>query len=382
VNFGGKILLTSIFEQKRREHYMRMAVSFAMRGTGAVSPNPRVGCVLVDESVEGGRLVSWGYHRQFGGPHAEVEAIRRAGADAKGCTAYVNLEPCCHIGKTPPCSEVIIKSGISRVVAGIKDPNPSVSGGGIEALRTAGIDVVTGVLEDECRWVNRGFIRSMTLGRPWVTVKAAVSMDGRMALQNGQSAWISCLESRKRVHLMRAESDAIMVGVGTVLCDDPRLTARDVDGCSPVKVIVDKDLKTPEEAKVLEGGKCVFFTGPSPDEGKVEALARKGAKIIKQQTEGDAYFPMKDVLRELCALGVNQLMVEGGSKLIGSLIKSGSVDEYSLFIAPKILGFGIGISDRISFSHMDDTISMKRVRVRKIGDDIWFEGIPSCSPAL
>jgi diaminohydroxyphosphoribosylaminopyrimidine deaminase/5-amino-6-(5-phosphoribosylamino)uracil reductase len=181
---------------------------------------------------------------------------------------------------------------------------------------------------------------------------------------------------------MRSENDAIMVGVGTVLSDDPLLTVRDVDGSSPVKVIVDRDLTTPEEAKVLEGGKCVFFTGPSPDEGKVEAFTRKGARVIRQKEESGTYIPMDALLSELCSLGVNQLMVEGGSKLIGSLIKAGTVDEYSLFIAPKMLGSGVGITDAISFNHMDDTISMKKLTVRKIGNDIWFEGLPACSPAL
>jgi diaminohydroxyphosphoribosylaminopyrimidine deaminase/5-amino-6-(5-phosphoribosylamino)uracil reductase len=361
---------------------MRMAISLAMRGTGAVSPNPRVGCVIVDESVDGGRIVSWGYHRRYGGPHAEVEALRKAKERARGCTVYVNLEPCSHVGKTPPCAEALIGAGVSKIVAGMKDPNPKVNGAGLDTFAKAGIDVEVGVLEKECRWINRGFIRSMTMGRPWVTVKAAVSVDGRMAIESGESKWITGDESRRRAHLLRSENDAIMVGIGTVLKDDPMLTVRDVDGSSPVKVIVDKDLRTPEESRVLEGGRCVFFTGPSPDRNKVDAFTRRGAKVIKQTEESGPYIPMSGLLGELCTLGVNHLMAEGGSKLIGSLIKSGAVDEYSLFIAPKVLGLGIGIADNISFGHMDDTISMKSMKVRKIGDDIWFEGIPACSPDL
>jgi diaminohydroxyphosphoribosylaminopyrimidine deaminase/5-amino-6-(5-phosphoribosylamino)uracil reductase len=361
---------------------MRMALSFALRGTGAVSPNPRVGCVLVDESVDGGKLLSWGYHRQYGAPHAEAEALKKAGERARGCTLYVNLEPCAHTGKTPPCVNAIIDAGVSKVVAGMRDPNPGVNGAGFEALERAGIEVVSGVLEEECRWMNRGFIRSMTMGRPWVTVKAAVSADGRMALENGESKWISGSESRIRSHLLRAGNDAIMVGVGTILSDNPALSVRDVDGPSPVKVILDRELRTPEDAKVLGGGKCVFFTGPSPDENRAEALVRKGAKVIRQMEETGAYIPIDGILKELCTLGVNQLIVEGGSEVIGSMIKSGAVDEYSVFIAPKVLGSGIGFSDSVSFTHMDDTISMKRVKVRKIGDDIWFEGIPACSQDL
>ncbi|MDR1514861.1 MAG: bifunctional diaminohydroxyphosphoribosylaminopyrimidine deaminase/5-amino-6-(5-phosphoribosylamino)uracil reductase RibD [Synergistaceae bacterium] len=374
--------MTLLVEQKIRDRYMRMALSFAQRGTGAVSPNPRVGCVIVDESVHGGKVVSWGYHRRYGAPHAEVEALRRAGGYAKGCTLYVNLEPCSHIGKTPPCTDAIIEAGISKVVAGMKDPNPKVNGSGIGALEKAGVETVVGVLEEECRWINRGFIRSMTMGRPWVTVKAAVSVDGKMALSNGESRWISGSESRTRSHLLRAGNDAIMVGVGTILEDNPDLSVRDADGSSPVKVIVDTELKTPEDARILGSGKCVFFTGPSPDENKVGALTKKGAKVIRQKEETGAHIPMDAILSELCALGVNQLMVEGGSKLIGSLIKSGTVDEYSIFIAPKVLGLGIGFGDSLSFAHMDDTISMKNMKVRKIGDDIWFEGIPACSPDL
>jgi diaminohydroxyphosphoribosylaminopyrimidine deaminase/5-amino-6-(5-phosphoribosylamino)uracil reductase len=369
-------------DERIRDRYMRMALSFARRGTGTVSPNPRAGCVIVDESADGGKVVSWGYHRKYGGPHAEIEALRKAGGCARGCALYVNLEPCCHTGKTPPCADAIIEAGISKVVAGIKDPNPKVNGSGAEILEKAGIEVVVGVLEEECRWINRGFIRSMTMGRPWVTVKAAVSLDGRMALNNGRSKWISGSDSRIRSHLLRAENDAIMVGVGTILRDNPALSVRDADGSSPVKVIVDRELETPENAKVLDGGKCVFFTGPSPDENKVGALAKKGAKVIRQKEGTGDHIPMDVILSELCALGVNQLMVEGGSRLIGSLIKSGSVDEYSIFIAPKVLGAGIGFGDSISFAHMDDTISIKNMKVRKIGDDIWFEGIPACSPDL
>lgn len=375
--------MTSSVKQKQHEHYMRMAISFALRGTGNVSPNPRVGCVIVDYSnLEEGRMISWGYHRRFGGPHAEVEALKKAGDAAKGCTAYVNLEPCCHTGKTPPCYEALLKAGVSTVVVGMSDPNPVVSGGGIDALRNASVEVVTDVLEAECRWLNRGFIRNMTLGRPWVTVKAAISLDGDIALQSGESQWISNSLSRKRSHLMRAENDAVMVGVGTVLRDDPRLTVRDVDGRSPIKVIVDKDLRTPAEAKVLDQGRCIFFTGPSPDEGKADTLARRGARIIRQQKELDDRIPIEGLLNELGGLGVNQLMVEGGSRLICSFIESGAVDEYSLFVAPKVLGNGLNFSGHIAFNHMNETISMKQVRIRRIGDDIWFEGVPSCSPAL
>ncbi len=361
---------------------MKMALSFAMRGTGSVSPNPRIGCVIVDYGVEGGRLVSWGYHKRFGGPHAEVEALKKAGKDARGCTVYVNLEPCCHTGKTPPCCDALIKAGVSRVVSGMLDPNPLVVGGGKRALEAAGIEVINGILEEECRWINRGFIRNMTFGRPWVTVKAAISLDGDMALGSGESKWISGPLSRKRAHLMRAENDAVMVGVGTVLSDDPMLTVRDVDGKSPIKVVVDRNLDTPPDAKILDHGGCVFFAGPTPDGERVNQLARRGAKIVCEAVDSDDRIPIDRILHELKNLGVNQLLVEGGGKLISSFIGACLVDEYSLFIAPKVLGDGLRMSDNVVFRHMEETVSMKQVRLRRIGDDIWFEGLPTCSPAL
>lgn len=361
---------------------MRMALSFAMRGTGSVSPNPRIGCVIVDYSTEGGKLVSWGYHRRFGGLHAEAEALRKAGSDARGCTVYVNLEPCCHTGKTPPCCDALIAAGVSTVVAGTLDPNPLVSGGGKRAIEAAGIEFIEGVLEEECKWINRGFIRNMTLGRPWVTVKAALSLDGDMALENGESRWISGPLSRGRAHLMRAENDAVMVGVGTVLRDDPMLTVRDVDGKSPIKVVVDRSLDTPPDAKILNHGGCVFFTGPSPDGERVGQLARRGAKVIPQSLDSRGHIPIDGILREMKNLGVNQLLVEGGGRLIGTFIDACAVDEYSLFIAPKVLGRGLRMSEGIVFKHMQETVSMNQIRLWRLGDDIWFEGLPSCSPAL
>lgn len=375
--------MTSLPRNKMHEHYMKMALSFAMRGTGSVSPNPRIGCVIVDYSeTESGRLVSWGYHKRFGGPHAEAEALKKAGKNARGCTVYVNLEPCCHTGKTPPCCNALIEAGVSRVVSGMLDPNPLVRGGGKQALEAAGIEFVNGVLEEDCRWLNRGFIRNMTLGRPWVTAKAAISLDGDMALEDGESKWISGPLSRKRAHLMRAENDAVMVGIGTILQDDPMLTVRDVDGKSPIKVVVDRHLDTPPDAKVLDHGGCVFMTGPSPDEERVNGLLRRGAKVIRQEVDSRERIPIDGILRELNKLGVNNLLLEGGSKLISSFINADAIDEYSLFIAPKVLGRGLRMSDDVVFNHMGETISMKQVRLRRIGDDLWFEGLPSCSPAL
>jgi diaminohydroxyphosphoribosylaminopyrimidine deaminase/5-amino-6-(5-phosphoribosylamino)uracil reductase len=361
---------------------MRMALSFAYRGTGSVSPNPRVGCVIVDYGVEGGRAISCGFHRNYGGFHAEVDALRKARQSVAGCTVYVNLEPCCHVGNTPPCCDALIEAGVSRVIVGIRDPNPKVRGGGIEHLSDAGVEVEVGVLEDECRWINRGFIRNMTIGRPWVTVKAAVSLDGRMAMPDGESKWISGEPSRVRAHLMRAENDAIVVGVGTILKDDPMLTVRGSEGLSPLKIVIDRNLDTPPSARVLDEGRCVFFAGAAPDEARESKLVQRGAKIIKHTEDTGPHIPVSRILSEISAMGVNNLMVEGGAGVIGSFVASGAVDEFSLFIAPKLLGRGINLSQNITFANMGDAISLKQVRVRKIGDDLWLEGIPSCSPDL
>lgn len=374
--------MTSLSEQQKREHYMRMAISLAMRGTGSVSPNPRVGCVIVDERGEKERVVGLGWHKRYGGPHAEAEALKKAGEAARGCTAYVNLEPCCHTGKTPPCTDALIRAGVARVVAGMRDPNPRVAGGGMEALEAAGIEVVHGVLEEECRWLNRGFIRRMTLARPWVTIKAALSLDGCMALESGESKWISGALSRQHAHMLRAENDAVMVGAGTVAEDDPMLTVRDVEGRSPMKVVLDRELRTPPGAKILHEGSCVFFTGPNPDPRKAEELTSLGAKVVSLPEEPDNRLPLPAILGELANFGVNRLMVEAGPRLVSSLIDAELVDEFSLFVAPKLLGRGLQMTRELSFAHMQDAISMKQVKIRQLGDDIWYEGVPSCSPAL
>jgi diaminohydroxyphosphoribosylaminopyrimidine deaminase/5-amino-6-(5-phosphoribosylamino)uracil reductase len=367
--------------RERDEYYIRMALSLAMRGTGEVSPNPRVGCVIVNEGRPGGEVVALGYHSRCGAPHAEADALRNAGGRARGCAVYVNLEPCCHEGRTPPCCDALIAAGVGRVVIGMDDPNPIVSGGGVRRLSEAGIEVTRGVMADECRWLNRGFVRNMTMSRPWITVKAAISYDGDMALLNGESRWISGPESRKRAHMMRAENDAVLIGVGTVLADNPALTVRDVDGRSPLRVILDRNLDTPPDSEVLKGGGCVIFAGRSADGERERALLDRGAEVIRQEKQ-EGRVRLAGVVSELASRGVNYLMVEGGPRVISSFINERLVDEFSLFAAPKILGRGISLSGEVILANMEEAISMKNVRVSMIGDDIWIEGVPSCSPAL
>lgn len=366
-------------QKQQDEYFMRMALSLAMRGTGWVAPNPKVGCVIAKED----RSVGWGYHRRFGAPHAEIEALKMAGEAAFGATAYVNLEPCAHWGKTPPCATELIKAGIARVVVGMIDPNPEVSGRGVAQLRDAGIEVCEGVLESDCRWLNRGFIRGMTLQRPWITVKAAISLDGNIALVNGESQWISAPLSRQKAHLLRSENDAILVGVGTVLSDDPELTVRYTDGRSPLRVVLDHHLRTPAESKVLQQpGGCIFVIGSDADRERIAHLSSRGAHFIAPESPHDGDLGLEDVLKQLRTRGINQLMVEGGSGVISSFLSAGFVDELSLFIAPKLLGRGMQLCEKFCINHMEEAIYMKDVKLRQLGDDLWFEGLPVCSPDL
>ena len=366
-------------ERVVHERFMRMAISLAERGTGSVSPNPRVGCVLVNE----GKVVGWGYHRRYGGPHAEVEALRMAGKRAAGATAYVNLEPCSHFGKTPPCAPQLVEAGVARVVTGMRDPNPEVNGQGLAFLENAGVETFTGILENECKWLNRGFIRAMTLKRPWVTVKAAMSLDGDIALSGGESKWISGPLSRSKAHLLRSEHDAVLVGVGTVLADDPELTVRLVEGKSPLRVVLDSQLRTPPQARIVGDGKCLFLASEEAIEDKAITLERRGARIRRvPSAEGGTRPSVEDILSALAAEGISSLLVEGGSSVISAFVKAQAVDEYSLFVAPLFLGRGLQLAGELSLDHMGEAIALSPARIKQVEGDLWLEVKPKCSPAL
>ena len=360
-------------QSKIDEYYMSCALELAARGAEC-SPNPRVGCVLVRD----GEIVGRGWHQKYGGPHAEVNAVRDAGEAARGATAYVTLEPCSHYGKTPPCADLLIERGVARCVAGMRDPNPKVDGGGFAKLEKAGIAVKAGVLEDECRWMNRGFIRRMTQGRPWVTLKIAASLDGKIALENGESKWITGPESRSMVHAMRAESDAVLTGIGTVLADDPQLTVRDAPGRTPLRVILDRRLRTPLDAKILEGGGVSIFALDSAPRAKGEALERVGARVeyLAEDNFLDA------VLDKLCRDGVNYLMVEAGAGVAGAFVKAGLCDELALFTAPKIMGRGPSFADGATFTSMGGVPELKIREVSRCGEDLLVRGVFACSPDL
>jgi diaminohydroxyphosphoribosylaminopyrimidine deaminase / 5-amino-6-(5-phosphoribosylamino)uracil reductase len=318
------------------QELMRRALALGEKGDP--SPNPHVGAVVADAA---GNVLGEGFHEAAGLDHGEVAALKAAGHKARGATLYVTLEPCNHQGKTPPCVDAITAAGIKRVVIGCRDPNPRVAGGGIERLKQAGVEVVTGVLEAEARALIKGWSKFITTGQSYLTLKLAISLDGRIATRSGASKWITSPESRLRVQSLRASHDAVVVGVNTVLSDNPRLTVREVPGRSPVRVIVDSKLRIPTTSQVVQSATqsptCVVTThaAPKPQE---EALQALGVRIIRVPPTAEGRCDPAAMLRELAAREVVNVMCEGGSELAGSLLASGLADELHVFVAPILLG--------------------------------------------
>jgi diaminohydroxyphosphoribosylaminopyrimidine deaminase/5-amino-6-(5-phosphoribosylamino)uracil reductase len=361
--------------------YMKRALNLARKGMGKTSPNPAVGCVIVKD----GTIVGEGWHRKAGGPHAEIHALVMAGAATRGSDVFVTLEPCCHTGKTPPCSEALIKAGVSRVIAGMSDPNPQVSGGGLAALRQAGIETVCGVLEDDCRAINLPFIKHITSGMPYVTYKCAMTMDGNIATITGESRWISCEESRKYVHRMRARMDAVMVGVDTVIADNPQLTVRHVRGNNPLRVIVDTRLRTPESVSVLSGqssAKTIIATCETNPRVHLRYL-KQGVTILVCDSD-DGRVSINDLLQKLGAMGVQSVLLEGGSRLAETMLMQGLIDEMVFFVAPKISGSdGFAPFTLNGLTSMEQAVRLDFIDVRRSGADIMIHARPekSCLPA-
>jgi len=347
---------------------MRRALALAVRGRGRVSPNPMVGCVI----VKGGRRIAEGFHARFGGPHAEPTALAKAGPRARGATVYVNLEPCCHHGKTPPCTRALVAAGVRRVVAAMRDPDPRVAGKGLAELRRAGIAAQCGLLEEEALRLNRGFVSLMRRGRPHVILKAGASLDGRIETSARQSKWITSEESRALGRRMRGEVDAILAGSGTVLSDDPRLTA--ADGLpDPLRVILDSRLRIPRRSRVLTGlGRClVMASGSAP----ARNLGR-GAEIVRVRS-GRGGLDLRSVLKRLGERGVTSVLVEGGPRVHTSFLESGLVDEVHLFLAPRLIG---GKAARTffegrGFPRLPGTPRLSDVSVRRVGPDILITGV-------
>lgn len=345
---------------------MARALQLAERGLWTTSPNPRVGCVLVRE----GEIVGEGWHERAGEPHAEVHALRAAGELARGATAYVTLEPCSHHGRTPPCAEALIGAGVSRVVAAMRDPNPLVAGNGLAMLQAAGIETACGLLENEARELNIGFVARMTRGRPWLRLKAAASLDGKTALNNGISQWITGLEARRDGHRWRARACAILTGIGTVRDDDPQLSVREVDTPrQPLRVVVDSKLEIPLTAKILRGGP-VLVAAAVDDEKRANLLRATGAEVVVLPNP-HGKVELSGLLEELGRRGINEVHVEAGFKLNGSLLREGLVDELLLYLAPCLIGHDAsGLFNLPELASLDGKHRLQVRDLRQIGEDI------------
>jgi len=345
--------------------FMARALRLARKGLFTTTPNPRVGCVIVKD----GAVVGEGWHARAGEAHAEIHALNAAAGSARGATAYITLEPCSHHGRTPPCADALIGAGVARVVAAMRDPNPQVGGNGLEKLRAAGIAFESGLMEVEARELNIGFVSRMERGRPWVRLKLAASLDGKTALNNGRSQWITGPEARRDGHVWRARACAILTGAGTVRDDDPRLTVRDVETeRQPLRVVVDSHLETPPTAHIVEGGNALVVAA-SEDAAKVAALRAAGAEVmVLPNPQGKVDLPC--LLQALAGRGVNELHVEAGHKLNGSLLREGLVDELLLYFAPTLLGSGREMFPLPELTDLAGRRDLKIVDLRRVGADI------------
>ena len=354
-----------MFSPADREH-MAEALRLAEKGLYTATPNPRVGCVI----VRGGEAAGSGWHEKAGGPHAEIVALRAAGERARGATVYVSLEPCSHHGRTPPCAEALIEAGVARVVAAMQDPNPDVAGSGLARLRAAGIEVESGLMQDEARALNIGFVARMNRGRPWVRMKIAASLDGRTSLANGRSQWITGPEARRDGHAWRARACAVLTGIGTVRDDDPQLDVREVATTrQPLKVVVDSRLQLPPSAKLLASGR-VLVAIAIDDKARIATLQARGAEVVVLPN-AQGKVELTELMRELARREINEVHVEAGYKLNGALLVEGLVDELLVYLAPSILGDSA--RGMFSLPELADLARKRLVQfadVRSIGSDL------------
>lgn len=348
--------------ERRDEDWMRVALGLARRGLGNVAPNPAVGCIIVKDGVVVGR----GWTQPGGRPHAETEALAMAGTGAAGATAFVSLEPCAHTGQTGPCAEALVAAGVARVVVGACDPDPRVAGRGISILEKAGVDVASGILETECETLNRGFLSRVSSGRPTFTLKSATSIDGKIALASGESKWITGPRARTFGHMLRARHDAILVGVGTILADDPALTCR-IDGLqafSPRPIILDSDLRTPVSAKVLQAGNAIIMTRKGNDAASHRAA---GATVLEL---GESVSPSA-VSAALADADINSVLIEGGARVSASFLAENLIDEIYHFSAGKLIGSdGLGAVGELGLASLDSAPHFMLKSFRRIGPDM------------
>jgi diaminohydroxyphosphoribosylaminopyrimidine deaminase / 5-amino-6-(5-phosphoribosylamino)uracil reductase len=347
---------------------MERALWLAQSAMFSTAPNPRVGCVIVKQ----GHILGEGFTQPPGGNHAEIEALNHAraqGHDVGGATVYVTLEPCSHFGRTPPCCDALIAAGVAKVVAALQDPNPLVAGQGLARLRSAGIEVVCDVLADQAREINLGFFSRMQRGKPWVRLKTAASLDGKTALLNGRSQWITSAAAREDGHQWRARACAILSGIGTVRQDDPQLTVRAIETPrQPRRIVVDSRLEIELDARVLEGGGTWIVTAQR-DAAKETMLRDRGAEVIFLPNE-NGKVDLPQLMQELGRRQLNELHVEAGAKLNGSLIREACVDELLVYLAPQLLGVGLGMFELPALERLEEKITLKFHEIRQIGEDV------------
>ncbi len=370
--------MANLLTEKKTEIFMRRALELALKGQGRTSPNPMVGAVVVKK----GRVVGEGYHRKSGLPHAEIEALRKAGDKARGADLYVNLEPCCHFGKTPPCTEAILSAGVRRVIAGMRDPNHLVSGKGFRQLKKNGVQVVTGVLRKECERLNEIFIKFVQTGHPFVVLKTAISLDGKIATRSGESQWITGAKAREKVHHIRNEVDAIVAGAGTIVKDDPFLTTRLKKKSAivkhPVRVILDNEFLVPLKSNVFKNAdtqRVFYVTGKGLPASRRKELTRRGIDILVLK-ENKGKVDLKCLMQALGDQDITSVLIEGGGEVNASALDAGIVDKLMVFIAPVLIGGkdAPGPLGGKGIRRLADAFKIKNMTVNPIGNDLLLEG--------
>jgi diaminohydroxyphosphoribosylaminopyrimidine deaminase/5-amino-6-(5-phosphoribosylamino)uracil reductase len=356
--------------------YMTKVLQLAKKGAGFTSPNPMVGCIIVKNN----KIIGEGFHHNYGGKHAEIEAIDNATESVEGATLYCNLEPCCHNipeKKTPPCTERILKEKLSRVVVGMKDPNPYVNGKGIDVLKENNIMVEVGICGDECVSLNEKYIKYITTGIPFVHLKIAQSLDGRIAASNGSSHWITNKKARKLVHQMRAVYDAVLIGAKTCLMDNPSLTVREIHGRNPYRIVLDENLIIPDHSNLLSDefqDHTIIFTSLLPDHPRVAQLLSQEIQVISLEKNNRGFLNILDVLKKLSELNIASVLVEGGGEIFTSFIKEKMFDKISLFLAPILIGEGIQGIGNLGIRSLSDVLRLKRVTIKTIDNQALIEG--------
>ena len=354
---------------------MVRALALAQRGLHTTHPNPRVGCVI----VKNGEVVGEGFHARAGEPHAEILALAQAGARAKGADVYVTFEPCCHQGRTGPCTEALKAAGVARVIAAMEDPNPLVAGQGLNALRAAGIKAETGVLEEEAGRLNRGFVSRMTRKRPFLTLKLAMSLDGRTAMGSGESRWITGDAARADAHRLRAEAGAVMTSVETVLADDPELTVRLVQTArQPDRIVLDTQLRAPLDARVWDGSARRIAITVRPPADRMAALRARGVEVALVGTTHQSRVDLSSALATLGSLEINEVLVESGPRLAGALLQAKLVDELVLYVAPSLLGSEArALAQLPGLDRLDQRLQLRFTDARLVGEDLRITAVPA-----